>query len=353
MAPLVSPKPKRPLNIILMVGDGMGVSQVTAALYSQKGRALNLERFKVIGFHKSYADSNLITDSAAGATAFSTGKKTYNNAVGMDRDTLPATTIVEMAEARGLATGIIVTCEVTHATPAAFYAHQESRVMYEEIALDLSNSGLDLVIGGGWKYFGERDDHRMLLSEMRSKGFKVRDMSTPLHEVRLEPGDRLAWFTDRDRPPRADKGRTYLADATDYGMEFLRNRSPQGFFLLVEGSQIDWGGHANDGEYIVAETLDFDAAVGRALDFAEKDQNTLVIVTGDHETGGLAVMGGSEWGDLNFGFATGGHSADLIPVYAYGPGSELFHGFMENTDIFFKMVNAFGWDAEKKKKKQR
>ncbi len=338
-------KPKRPKNIILMIGDGMGISQVSAALYNGAG-ALNLERFKHMGFIKSYSASDLITDSAAGATAFASGFKTYNNAIGVGTDSTRVKNIVEIAHEKGLATGIVVTCEITNATPAAFYAHQKSRSQYEEIAMDLVDSKLDLFIGGGWNHFCERYDQLNLLPKLQANGFRVKDEKTPLMDIILRPDEKLAYFTDRDRPAKRSAGREYLPDAAAFAVHHLKEFTPNGFFLMVEGSQIDWGGHANDGDYIVSEVRDFDLAIGRVLDFAEKDGETLVIVTADHETGGFAVIGGSEVGNLKYGFTTGGHSADLVPVFAYGPGAELFQGIYDNTDIFNKMLQALHWTPQ-------
>ncbi len=136
---------KAPKNIILMIGDGMGVTQISAGMYSN-GNKLNLEQFPVIGLHKSYSSDNLVTDSAAGATAFSAGVKTYNGAIGVSSDTMPVVTILELAEAAGLPTGLVANCSITHATPASFAAHNRTRKNYEEIALDIMEAEVDLLI---------------------------------------------------------------------------------------------------------------------------------------------------------------------------------------------------------------
>jgi len=144
------------------------------------------------------------------------------------------------------------------------------------------------------------------------------------------------------QPKRKVKGRHYLAPATSFAMNFLDKGAENGFMLLVEGSQIDWGGHANDSNYIISETLDFDKAIGKVLDFAQKDGETLVVVTADHETGGYSVKNGSRRGNLKTGFTTGSHTATMVPVYAFGPGSEKFAGIYNNTEIFDKVRNALG-----------
>lgn len=334
---------KRPKNIILMVGDGMGVTQISAGLYMNDNQ-LNLERFPVIGLHKSYASDNLITDSAAGATAFSIGEKTYNGAIGVLPDSTAKQTILELAAEKGWATGLVATSEITHATPASFIAHQPSRKMYEAIAADFLKTDFDLIIGGGKKHFDDREeDDRDLTAELQTKGYVVSSfLDTKIEEVDLSV-NKLAYFTANVKPLPAAQGRDYLPYASKAATEFLDGKSENGFFLMIEGSQIDWGGHANDADYIITEMLDFDKALGHVLDFAAKDGETLVIVTADHETGGFAIHYGSTMGNVETGFTTDYHTADLIPVFAYGPGAELFSGIYENTAIYHKMMNAIGW----------
>ncbi len=340
-----TPRPSdKPTNIILMIGDGMGLSQVSAALYSNDNQ-LALESFPVIGFHKSHCSSDLITDSAAGATAFACGVKTYRGAVGVNPDTLPCRTIVEEANDRGLATGLLVTSTVVHATPAAFFAHQPLRTFYEAIALDLLDSDVDLVIGGGKRYFDRREsDGRNLYRELQQKGYHVTDyFVTDYYELDFNPRRKMAYFTADDQPLFQVAGREYLPLLTDRALTYLERRSEQGFFMVIEGSQIDWGGHANAGDIIVSETLDFDRTIKRVLDFARKRGNTLVLVTADHETGGMAVNPGSKMGRLEYGFTTNSHTATLIPVYAYGPSARLFSGIYDNTQIYHRMRQALGF----------
>lgn len=322
----------------------MGISQITAGLYSNHNH-LELERFPITGLIKTHCADNLITDSAAGATAFATGKKTYAGAIGVDKDTIPQPSILELAESEGMSTGIVVTCEITHATPAAFYAHQPARRYHEAIAMDLMNVEVDLIVGGGQRYFLRRRDKTNLFLVMKEKGYTLRNVSFPFSELNLPSYEKLAYFTAEDKPSYKSKGRDYLPEATAYAPPFLQERSAKGFFLLIEGSQIDWAGHANHIDDVVSEMLDFDEAVGKALDFAEQDGHTLVIVTADHETGGLAIKQGSHMGldSLNTSFATGGHTSHMVPVFAYGPGAEAFSGIYENTEIFTKMKAALGF----------
>lgn len=336
--------PAKAKNVMLLIGDGMSISQITAGMYSNTNQ-LYLEQFKHIGIHKPYSYDNLITDSAAGATAFSIGKKTYNGGLGVDHDTIPHKTILEMAEEKGLATGLVATSTITHATPAAFIAHQPSRKMYEAIAADFMNTEIDYFVGGGLDHFANREDARNLVNELTEKGYMVSDSSQQsLEDITPDPAKNFAYLTAKGSPGKFSEGRDYFELASKLGMDFLNKRSDKGFFMMIEGSQIDWGGHDNDQDYIISEMLEFDRVVNLAFQFAKEDGETLVIVTSDHETGGLSINYESKMDSLNCAFTSGGHTADLIPVFAYGPGAELFSGFYENTAIFDKMVEAYGWE---------
>jgi alkaline phosphatase len=216
-----------PVNIILFVGDGMGIAHVTAAKITRG--SLHIERLRTGGFVMTNAEDELVTDSAASGTAMATGHKTYNGAISVSSSGEPLKTVLEYAEESGRSTGLVVTCSITHATPAVFAAH----------------------------------------------------------------------------------------------------------VLMVEGSQIDWAGHERDSGGIIAEMADFDEAIGVGMDFAERDGGTLVIVTSDHETGGFAVHAGSVADSTvaESGFTCGGHTAEMVPLFAFGPGSEVFGGILDNTDI--------------------
>lgn len=338
---------KTPKNVILMIGDGMGLTQITAGLYRNNNQ-LNLERFRVVGLHKSYSSNNLVTDSAAAATAFATGQKTYNGAIGVDDDSTALYTILEEAEDKGLATGMVTTSTIVHATPASFIAHEAQRSYYEAIAADFMDTEIDLFIGGGKKYFDRREDDRDLLQELSSKGYNISTyFDKDLDELVVDPNKNLGYITSDSDPLTVEQGRNYLKPATELACGFLADRSQNnGFFLMVEGAQIDWGGHANNSEYIITEMIDFDKTIGAVLDFAEKDGNTLVIVTADHETGGYAINLGSTQDSIVGAFTSDYHTASLIPVFAYGPGAELFGGIYENTAIYHKMRAAYGFGKE-------
>lgn len=334
-------KQDHPTNIILLIGDGMGLTQISAALYSNNNR-LALSKFPVIGFHKSHAANELITDSAAGGTAIACGIKTNNGNIGTDENGISTQSILEELDSMGLSTGMIVTSSIVHATPAAFAAHQARREMYEEIALDYLKPNIDLLIGGGRQYFQEREmDSRDLIKEFENKGYVVLDqLYTSMNKIKWPLDKNLIYFTADKQPLTVSGGRDYLSFAVRQGVQFLEQKSKKGFFLMVEGSQIDWMNHANDGRGVVMETLDFDRAIWESIQYANKTGNTLVIVTADHESGGMSIESGSKLNKLKYGFTTNGHTASMIPVFAYGPGSNLFNGIYENTAIYKKMRKA-------------
>jgi len=333
-------------NIILMIGDGMGVSQIYAGMTANHGH-LNIERMTNIGFAKTYSASDYITDSGASGTAMATGNKTYNKAIGVNNDTIPVKSILEHAEDHRKSTGLVATSSITHATPASFIAHQSNRHDYEEIATDFLKTDIEVFIGGGLKHFTKRKDKQDLTQKLEENGYEV---ILKLEDLHNSNSSKIAGLLYDNHPPKYSKGRNdMLQISTEKTIETL-NKNNTGFFLMVEGSQIDWGGHDNDTEYVVDELIDFDKTVGLVLDFAEKDGNTLVIVTADHETGGMGLNEGDiSKGKVKAGYTTGGHTGVMVPVFAYGPGSDKFRGIYENTNLFFKMMETFGFSADQEK----
>lgn len=315
----------------------MGLSQVSSAYY-YKESSPNFSRFSTIGLINTSSAKQKITDSAAGATAFASGVKSYNGAIGVDSDTISVPTIIEIVSDKGWNTGVISTSSITHATPASFYAHQRSRRMADEIAAQLAESPVDFIAGGGLEYFSGNIDNQNSFEALQTADFEVHS-DTITEKMNLDK--RQIFLMAEDGMPRMLDGRgAFLSQAFTKGSRYLDNKGGS-FFMMVEGSQIDWGGHDNDADYLITELLDFDATIGEVLDYAQKDGNTLVIVTADHETGGFTL--GSNQGNYNEiapSFSTGGHSTTLIPVFAYGPGSELFGGIYQNTDIYHKMMQA-------------
>jgi len=320
---------KIPKNVIFMIGDGMGIAQVYAGMVANNNK-LALERCTYSGFSKTYSSSDFTTDSGAGGTALACGVKTKNGMIGMSPDSVAAQSILELADKNNLATGIVVACAVTHATPASYIAHQVNRNMYDEIATDYLLTDIDVFIGGGRKYFEDRADGRNLSDELKVKNYQI---AYNIEDVKAVKTGKLAGLLYTDQNPGMPERGTMLPEATVAAIDILDN-NPKGFFLMVEGSQIDWACHDNKAGQEIKEMLDFDETIGRVLDYAKRTGNTLVIITADHETGGLTILDG-KFGtdDLKTEFSTKGHSGVPVPVFAYGPGAEKFTGFMENISF--------------------
>jgi len=316
-----------------MIGDGMGLAQIYAGMVANNNK-LAIERCTYSGFSKTYSSSDFTTDSGAGGTALACGVKTKNGMIGMTPDSVPAQSILELASHNKLSTGIVVACAVTHATPATFIAHQVNREMYDEIATDYLKTDIDVFIGGGRKYFEDRMDGRNLTEELKAKNYKV---VYNMDDVKAVKEGKLAGLLcDNNNPSMPERG-SMLPDATVAAIDILDNNT-KGFFLMVEGSQIDWACHDNNTRQEIKEFLDFDETIGRVIDFAKKDKNTLVIITADHETGGMTILNGKFGSDsLNTVFTSKGHSGIPVPVFAYGPGAENFRGFMENVSFKSKI----------------
>ena len=332
-------KPQAPENIILMIGDGMGTAQVYAGYTALKG-TMNITGMPVSGFSVTYSADDYITDSGAGGTALATGVKTRNGSIGVDESGQPVESILEKAEKKGLSTALISTSAITHATPASFIAHTSDRSRYADIAFDFLRTDIDVFIGGGYNHFARRADSLNLIDSLKARNYVV---VRKLDDVNVKSVTRLAALLADEHLPSMAKGRgNMLPDATVTALKILK-RNDQGFFMMVEGSQIDWGGHANDFNYVLGEVVDFDNAVGKALKFAKEDGETLVIVTADHETGGLGLVGGSVAnGAVQGNFILKDHTAVMVPVFAFGPGAEMFTGVQDNTDIFKKCVKLLG-----------
>jgi alkaline phosphatase len=322
-------------NVILMIGDGMGLAQLYSGLTANGGH-LFLENFKNIGFSKTYSYRKYITDSAAAGTALSTGVKTNNGAIGVGPNKEILLNIRELAEINGLKTGMISTSAITHATPASFVAHVDSRKSYEDIAADFLKTNIDVFIGGGIKNFENREDGRNLSEELKEKGYNV---LYNIDDIKKIKSGKLAGLTAQEHnPPMPERGEM-LVPATQTAINIL-SQNKHGFFLAVEGSQIDFQAHKNNTQGIILETLDFDRAIGVALKFAASNKETLVIVTADHETGGMALYGGDyKTGEVKAKYISGEHTGIAVPVFAFGPGADQFNGFMENTDIPRKIIN--------------
>ncbi|MDL2224550.1 alkaline phosphatase [Bacteroidales bacterium OttesenSCG-928-M06] len=341
---LVKTVKKEPIkNVILLIGDGMGVAQIYAGMTANNNK-LNLERSQYIGFSKTYSANDYVTDSAAGGTAIACGEKTNNGVIGLDVNGKPIQSLLKIAADNNLSTGIVVSCELTHATPASFIAHQPSRNLYKEIAADYMNVPFTVAIGGGRTHFEERDDKRNLTEELKEKGYQV---AYTLDEIKnIKFGKMIGLMADGHPEAYPARGEL-LTEGVTSALDIL-SQNDKGFFLMVEGSMIDWGGHSNDTEMIINEMKDFDRAIKIAFDFADNNPGTLVVITADHETGGMALLGGDFSENIvKAKYTTGGHSGVMVPVFSYGVGAQIFSGIYENTDILGKILNLYGFSLDK------
>ena len=323
---------KKPKNIILAIADGAGLNHITVSRLAIGGpdHKLYIDQLPVAGTSSIHAYENLITDSAAAATAWATGNKTKNRYLSVDKDKKELTTIFEMLDDKGYLKGIVATSSVTHATPAAFYAHIDSRYKEKEIADQLLNSSVDIALGGGQEFFNleELDKNHYLMTEKVSL------------ENNYDGLKNIIGLFDEDGMERGLDMPTQR-EMTSYALDYLDDKC-NGFFLMTEGSQIDWAGHSNDVEYMIREFKDFDLTIKDLINFVSANKDTLLLITADHETGGLQIMKQKDdsfivqWG-------TGSHTGVPVGVYAYGPGSQNFSGVMDNTDIFYKILEVLDY----------
>lgn len=328
---IATPKGKKVKNVILMIGDGMSLMHVYTAWTANRGK-LWLENATATGLSKTWAANKLVTDSGSGGTSLATGVKTNYHAVGVDTEGKPVPSLVDVAKELGKDAGIAVTCRLWDATPCDFCCHNVDRDKEEELVGDYPTSGVDFVFGGGAEKFTNRKDGRNVFSELTQKGYHV---SRSLDDFfAYDKNSRVfAVPYDKDTPLPDERG-DLLARASMKGIE-LMNRNKNGFFMMIEGSQLDDYGHFNQLDMLMKETLDFDQTVGKVMKWAAEDGETLVVVTADHETGGLTLVNGDKnEGRVECCFSTRDHSGAMVPVYAFGPGAEHFTGIFENTDVF-------------------
>jgi alkaline phosphatase len=420
----LNPSQSNPENVILMIPDGCGPASMTMArdyvrdveqTGHRGGEGLVLDSLQVGSVH-TYATDRRVTDSAAGATAYACGVKTYYTAVAVDTLKRKIATVLEGAEEKGMSTGLVATSRITHATPAAFSAHVASRYEENEIARQQLTRDIEVILGGGRRHFlpasegGVREDGRNLLQEADDLGYNV--VETRKAFDRLEELPVLGLFTPAHMSYEIDRQSSEepsLSEMTRKALSLLRDSSEEGFFLMIEGSRIDHAGHDNDPAAHLREILEYDRTVSEVLSFARSDGQTLVVSVSDHETGGLSLVGGwepdvldgvtgsreqiaaeitegssspeevvrrrtgielspdeeetlenvrsdseqlqgrvseliSSWAGLDW--ATGGHTAVDVNLYAYGPGSDRFVGHHDNTYIGRTVADLLGIDLE-------
>ncbi|WP_198265712.1 alkaline phosphatase [sulfur-oxidizing endosymbiont of Gigantopelta aegis] len=322
-----------PKNIIIFIGDGMGIAHISAGKIV-KGQ-LNLEQFKHIGLLTTHSQDALVTDSAAAGTAIATGYKTINHFISVTKEGKPLKTIMEYAQEANKATGIVVTSSITHATPAAFMAHVDNRKKEALIAKQISESHMDVLFGGGRGYFipgskptSLRNDEQDLLLNFPLV-ISSEDEFNQLGDINSVVG-----LFAINELPKVNLRRPGLVQMTQKAISILA-KNKQGFVLMVEGSQIDWGSHANEQDYLISEMLDFDEAVGVGLNFAKTNSQTLIIVLSDHETGGFAIHNGSLANKIvsESSFSRIEHTAEMVPIFSYGKGAKDFTGIIDNAKV--------------------
>ena len=320
----------KPKNIILLIGDGTGFNQIALSRMAIAGydSRLYLDKLPFTGISLTHSADNIVTDSAAAATAWSTGHKTNNKFLSIKPNKEVLQTLPEKLYRKGFLSGLVATSSITHATPAAFYAHVDNRYKEKEIARQLQGSSINIALGGGKKFFDidqENINYLYNLNDLPKDG----------------PGTskRVIGLFANDGIRRSEASPTQLA-MTSAAIEHLLSRTSNcsGFFLMSEGSQIDWAGHDNDAKKMIEEFRDFDVTIKEVIKFINKNKNTLLIVTADHETGGLQILKKSK-NLIKVQWGTGSHTAGPVGVFSYGPGAENFEGTMDNTDIHNKILN--------------
>ena len=327
---VAQPKGKKVKNIIFMIGDGMGLEQLSTA-WIVNNRHMNItDNFPFVGLQWTYSASKLVTDSAAAGTALFTGSKTNNGMLAMSPDGQPLETLPEYAKSKGWKTGMSVVCRICDATPAAYAAHHANRDSLYSITSQMVDCGLDFISGGGLKWWENRPDGRDLTAEVKAKGYTF---VTDIESLKaVEEGPVIALTAYTELPPALDRGNEHQ-EAVLKALELLDDNK-KGFFLMVEGSCIDDWCHANKVGFAVEEILDFDRTVGAVLEWAAKDGETLVIVTADHSTGAMTLLAGNVEGQsVAVNYANTGHNGVALPVYAWGPSAEKFVGIYENAEL--------------------
>ena len=354
-------------NIILLIADGMSLSQITAyrMMKGSLNERISMDNFPYSGIVLTHSYNAAVTDSASSATAYSTGFKTNNGVLGLDKDLNVLENLTETIDKFGFVSSLISTSEVTHATPAAFASHVDLRWKTDIISSQMIDSKVATILGGGRYFFipeeegGKREDGRNLLNEINQSHILLtqkNDLSNISGSLNKQV---LGLFADehlRDEDKKDNhKLEPSLAEMLEYSVSrsnLLIDQGCAGFFVMAEGSQVDWAGHSNDFDYLIREMEDFNEAVDLALEIAKKRKDTLVVVTSDHEVGGLLIEPSNpidnSLDEVKFSFNTavggGTHTGVPVPVYAYGPGSENFTGTLDNTDIYYAMLAALDLD---------
>lgn len=328
-----------PRNVIFIVGDGMGTAQVYSSVVAQMGDNSAFLRFPYSGFSRTYSNNKYTTDSGAGGSALMTGHKVDNYHIAQGPDGTNYPSFMVMAKRLfGKAAGFVVTSSVLDATPASTYAHVPDRKMFDDISMQMAQCQFEVMIGNDAYHFqpSVRKDGKAPIDTLMARGYEM--AYTTMDMMNIKGHKICALLSGKDAPNAVKRGRMLTLGALK-AIEAL-NHYDNGFTLMIEGSQIDWACHNNDSSYLVAEMADFEDMLNAVLDFAERDGNTLVIVTADHETGGMTLLSGDiREGVSKPAWTTGGHTGVMVPVFSFGPGAEQFSGIQDNTAFYGKILN--------------
>ena len=318
-------------NVIFLIGDGMGLEQVSCAWVLNHGK-LNLDQMPVVGLSRTYSQSDLITDSAAGGTALAVGEKTANSHVGTDPDGNPLYSMLVKAQECGKKTGEAVTCHMADATPCDFCCHSDDRYKYDEVIAGYGECGVDYIVGGGLDYFGKnRKDARNIAEEMEHKGYTLALDEASLMDAQLPI---LGLLADDNLPVALERGDLFRHMVAKGLKELSEQGGDKGFVFMIEGSSIDDWQHENRLDLAMEELLDFDRVLGDVLQWAAADGHTLVVVTADHATGALTLQDGDlAEGRIGVAFGNDSHNGIAVPYYVWGPGRDRFSGIMENAEL--------------------
>ena len=320
---------KKVKNVIYLIGDGLGLNQATAAYYANKNQ-LTIFNINDIGFQVNNALGAFTTDSAAAGSALATGEANANRHISSTVDGQDIPSLSDFFDQKNYSVGVLTLGNIADATPSAFYGHNVERDNADEITRYLLNGHVDLLCGSGMREFTKRNDGVDLIRDLKKSGYAF---ITDASAITDQKG-KVICIDERMDEAVEESTMNFLADATKDAIEYLQTQSDKGFFLMVEGAKIDYAGHAKSVPGSIIETFSFDLAVAEALKFADQNGETLVVVTGDHETGGLVLLDGDEQTGRVMGvYVTNDHTPAMLPVYAYGPGAEKFTGVYRNTEI--------------------
>lgn len=322
----------KPKNIILLIGDGMGLAQISAVDLVNRG--LSFTQFKYIGLQRTQAKGNFITDSAGAGSGLATGKKTPNRAIATNGNGEINNSLTEIFLDKGKSCGIVTNGNIADATPAVFYGHVDERDNTDEITAWLTKTQPHFLAGSGKSVFENRKDGRNLIQELLPTYQFLHSVKEPCS------GKKKVILLDEQLEKATNQHNLgLLAETAKKAIDHLSSNR-KGLFLMIEGAKIDYAGHANSFTGSIIETLGFELAVQEALKFADQNGETLVIVTGDHETGGLSLIDGNvEEGRISGVYSSDDHTPIFLPVFAYGPGAAAFAGVYENTEICNKILN--------------